>query len=217
LAAHTNLNAQMTDMAEKQNRLRLKAADEEDLCIISAMVQDAIVPVRDIGYVDGDLRFAMVINRFMWERCNPEVFAADMAAELAGQEAPETDGEEAKASYFRTLSAVRFEQVTRVEQRGLDPNRGWDMLDLLAIEYQDQNTVVIHFAGEASLRLTVVRLDCHFEDLGEAWPSTCRPVHTLEGERTVECEQEAGDVSRFGEPQAEADATETEASDKASV
>ena len=171
--------------------LRLRALDAEDLHIVSAMVQDAIVPVRDIGYDSEVLRFAMVINRFMWERCSPEAYEADAND---GQQADDSQ------SFFRTLSAVRFEQVSRVEQRGIDQSKSCDMLDLLAIEQADEHTVKIHFAGGGSIRLTMVKLDCHFEDLGEAWPTQCRPVHELDGSRTVECQDEVDQVGKFGEP-----------------
>lgn len=171
--------------------LRLRALDAEDLHIVSAMVQDAIVPVRDIGYDSEVLRFAMVINRFMWERCPPEAFDADPDSDRASPDNP---------SFFRTLSAVRFEHVSRVEQRGIDQRKSCDMLDLLAIEQADDHTVEIYFAGGGSIRLTMVNLDCHFEDLGEAWPTQCRPVHELDGSRTVECQQEVDQVGKFGEP-----------------
>ena len=194
--------------------LRLRALDDEDLHIVSAMVQDAIVPVRDIGYDSEHLRFAMVINRFMWERCSPEAFEqaqtdadADADADVdegregsgggATDSATSTDSQE---SFFRTLSAVRFEQVSRVEQRGIDQTKSCEMLDLLAIEQRDEHTVEIHFAGEGSIRLTMVKMECHFEDLGEAWPTQCRPVHELDGSRTVACQDEADHVGKFGEP-----------------
>ena len=181
-----------TDTAEPTARaLRLRAADAEDLHIISAMVQDAIVPVRDIGYDSEVLRFAMVINRFMWERSAPEDFdeGADTVAE--SDSAP---------TFYRTLSAVRFEQVSKVEQRGIDQTKTCQMLDLLAIEQVDDHTAEIHFAGGGSIRLTMVKLDCHFEDLGEAWPTQCRPVHEIDGSRTVECAEEVDQVGKFGEP-----------------
>ncbi|MEM6901864.1 MAG: DUF2948 family protein [Pseudomonadota bacterium] len=175
--------------------LRLRAVDEEDLFVVSAMAQDAIVPVRDIGYDEEMLRFAMVVNRFMWERCAPGVLDnSEIEAQQATADANIDD------CFYRTLTAIRFEQVSRVEQRGIDPGDGWKMLDLLTLEWVDEHTVLIHFAGDASIRLTMVKTDCHIEDLGEAWPTTCRPTHNLDGSRTVECADEAEAVARTGEP-----------------
>ncbi|HCI47990.1 MAG TPA: DUF2948 domain-containing protein [Rhodospirillaceae bacterium] len=186
------MGCMVSDMTQTRSvpaTIRLKAEDDEDLCIISAMVQDAILPVRDIGYDSEELRFAMVINRFMWERCDPE--------QLDGPVDPDS---EQPNSFFRTLSAIRFEQVSRVEQHGIDQTKECHMLGLLAIEQLDEHTVLIHFAGDASIRLTMVEVDCHFEDLGEAWPTLCRPAHDLEGNLSVDCEQEAAEVAKHGEP-----------------
>src|SRR4029077_1141406 len=47
--------------------LRLRAEDAEDLAVISACLQDALVSVRDLAY-DRDARiFVLVANRFRWE------------------------------------------------------------------------------------------------------------------------------------------------------
>ena len=47
--------------------LRLRAEDDEDLAVISACLQDALVSVRDLAY-DRDARtFVLVANRFRWE------------------------------------------------------------------------------------------------------------------------------------------------------
>ena len=47
--------------------LKLLALDTEDLEVISAHVQDAVVRVADMGYARGDRRFALLMNRFDWE------------------------------------------------------------------------------------------------------------------------------------------------------
>ena len=47
--------------------LRLLAEDEEDLKIISAHVQDAVVRVGDLAYLPKARRFALLLNRYRWE------------------------------------------------------------------------------------------------------------------------------------------------------
>src|SRR5487761_1422293 len=44
-------------------RLRLKAEDDEDLAVISAVLQDAMVLVGDMVYEAEDRRFVLVANR----------------------------------------------------------------------------------------------------------------------------------------------------------
>ena len=47
---------------------KLRAEDADDLAVISSCLQDALVAVRDLAFVQQDLTFLMVANRFRWER-----------------------------------------------------------------------------------------------------------------------------------------------------
>ena len=47
--------------------LELRAEDAEDLAVISACLQDALVAVRDLAYDPEDRSFLLVANRFRWE------------------------------------------------------------------------------------------------------------------------------------------------------
>ena len=47
--------------------LKLIALDEEDLAVVSSLLQDAVLRVADMTYVPAQKRFAAVLNRFDWE------------------------------------------------------------------------------------------------------------------------------------------------------
>src|SRR5260370_7067427 len=47
--------------------LKLRAEDAEDLAVISACLQDALVAVRDLAYAPQERSFLFVANRFRWE------------------------------------------------------------------------------------------------------------------------------------------------------
>ena len=47
--------------------LKLRAEDADDLAVLSACLQDALVPVRDLAYVPDQKIFVFVANRFRWE------------------------------------------------------------------------------------------------------------------------------------------------------
>ena len=47
--------------------LKLRAEDTEDLAVISACLQDALVAVRDLAYAPEEHSFLFVANRFRWE------------------------------------------------------------------------------------------------------------------------------------------------------
>ncbi|MBV5335567.1 DUF2948 family protein, partial [bacterium] len=47
--------------------IKLRAEDEEDLAVISACLQDAILPVAEMCFERAARRFVLVANRFKWE------------------------------------------------------------------------------------------------------------------------------------------------------
>ena len=52
--------------------LKLIALDEEDLAVVSSLLQDAVLRVADMTYVPAQKRFAAVLNRFEWEKAVKE-------------------------------------------------------------------------------------------------------------------------------------------------
>lgn len=152
-------------------RLRLRADDAEDLAIVSAQLQDAIVPIGDMAFLAPQKRFVMVANRFMWEIGTVDAVPAS------------TDGETQDVGpvYLRCNCGVRFEGVTAVRSRGIDFQDRGQMLELLAIRWADGDTE-LDFSGGATLRLEMKRPVCLIDDIGEPWPTTRRPAHTIEDE-----------------------------------
>ena len=52
----------------EDGRLRLQAAGQDDLEVLSALLQDAIIPGEDMFHDQGGRRFVMVVNRFCWDQ-----------------------------------------------------------------------------------------------------------------------------------------------------
>ena len=52
---------------DAKNNLKLIGNNHEDLKVISAYIQDSIVAVRDMVFLEQNRIFIMIINRFMWE------------------------------------------------------------------------------------------------------------------------------------------------------
>ena len=59
--------------SEKVN-LKLLGNNKEDLKAISAHIQDSIVTVKDIAFLQKNRTFVMIVNRFMWEGAEKESF-----------------------------------------------------------------------------------------------------------------------------------------------
>ena len=147
-------------MAERRTRpdtLKLMAVDEDDLAVVSMVLQDALIPISEMAYLPEERRFALVANRFRWE--------APPGSRRGNAE--------------RRLAGVSFAEVTAVKRRGFslaEPDR---ILLLLAIR-RVPGGYQLDFAGGASIRLESSRILCHLDDLSEPWPTRWRPRHPLE-------------------------------------
>lgn len=141
--------------------LKLMAIDAEDLEVISAHVQDAVLKVEDMGFAKSDRRFALVLNRFAWEA---------------------SDG--AKGKGQRRRSGLHFNFVQSAEISGIDTNAREGVLELLALTFTASDApageVLLSFAGGGTVRLQVECLEARLSDLGAAWSAKGRPAHKLE-------------------------------------
>lgn len=139
--------------------LKLAATDAEDIAVLSALLQDAVIPISEMVYLASEGRFALVANRFRWEDAPAE--------KVAGQ------------IYERVRCGVTFDRVNAVRRQNFVQNRRDQMFELLALEAANEYVDLV-FAGGATVRLEVERILCHAEDFGEPWPTQWRPEHDLD-------------------------------------
>lgn len=139
--------------------LKLLALDADDLDVISAHVQDAVLKVEDMGLAQADHRFALLINRFDWETA------------------------EKKAAGQRKRAALRFEHVQSVRFAGFDPKAREGVLELLSVRFTPgsapDGVVTLAFAGGGTVALDVECLEARLHDLGAAWAAKGVPVHVV--------------------------------------
>jgi hypothetical protein len=147
--------------------LKLRAEDAEDLGVISACLQDALVALSDMEFVQAEKRFVMVANRFRWENCMESAEAPRIGAALDGPSC---------VNYERVNAGVVFDGVERARRRGLDQRERGRILELLAMKIED-GAIVLEFAGGAAIRLEGIKILCHLTDIGEPWPTQWRPRH----------------------------------------
>jgi hypothetical protein len=134
--------------------LKLRAVDADDLQVISAILQDALVPVAETAYLPDERRFVLVANRFRWE--------------------PGIDG--IRHEFERTLTGLCIDNVLNVQRRGFSPAEGDRILALLALGVEG-SALTLHFAGGSAIRIEVEEISCRLDDLGEPWPTRWRPRH----------------------------------------
>ncbi len=165
--------------------LKLIALDTEDLSVISAHLQDAVVRVADMTYLPKEQRFALVANRFNWAK------ALDHSA-----------GKKSVAQIERRRAGLRFERVLAAKVHGLDLKDKRSSLALLAITFEasagpaaadgpdgrderdgpdgregPDGHVTLTFSGGAAIRLSVECVEAELKDLGAAWSAARSPVH----------------------------------------
>ena len=142
--------------------LRLIALDAEDLAIVSAHVQDAVLRVADINWLARGKHFVLGMNRFVWEAVS--------------------GGSWRKRDYQRRRAALHFARVSRVQSIGIDRHSD-AVLELLAIRFEPVDSpsgdVVLDFAGSATIRLSVEVLEIELTDLGPAWSTPVAPRHVI--------------------------------------
>jgi hypothetical protein len=135
--------------------LKLRARNAEDMAVISALLQDGLVPVGDIGFMPGENGFVMALTRYRWEGASRE----------------------------RIHTGLRFEAVSAVRYRGIDRKDRSQFLSLLAISYEGdaaKGAVAMHFSGGGVIALEVDGLNCILADFDESWPTLWTPRHDLE-------------------------------------
>lgn len=139
--------------------LRLVAEDADDLAVLSACLQDAIIKVGDCAYLPKQRRFAFVANRFVWE-C-----AADRK----------------RGPFARVRAGAHFDDVIAVRQQNIRADAKDAVLELLALRFDraadSGGAVVFDFAGGGAIRLEVEAVNAHLSDLTAPWSTQRKPTH----------------------------------------
>ena len=143
----------------KPKNLKLIARTVEDLRVVSAHLQDAIVNINDIANLKKNKILLLQLNRFMWE---------DMEKGLLR-----------KNKRIRTI--LKFENVIKVKSRNINLAGKDKFLDFLTIETNqmtDNNyEMKILFAGDSIVKVTAEVIEVTLDDQGEAWDTKNKPKH----------------------------------------
>lgn len=136
--------------------LKLIALDGEDLAVLSAHLQDAVLKRADMLYRPVEKRFALAARRFDWEGA-------------------------AHGHRRRRLAALHFERVTGVRSTGLPEGDGAVPLNLLAIVFlpgeEPGGQIELTFSQGAAIRLAVECIEAQLKDLGPVWEAVAVPDH----------------------------------------
>lgn len=143
--------------------LALIAQDADDLLVVSALLQDAILTGADITYDTQKRYLALLVNRFRWED-----------AEQARRES---------RPYERVRAVLMISDVMRVQSDGIARGDKDLVLELLSITWQPEQDgagrILLQFSGDGSLALDVECLNLDLRDVTQPYlaPSGKAPHH----------------------------------------
>ncbi|MEM7711439.1 MAG: DUF2948 family protein [Pseudomonadota bacterium] len=137
--------------------LQLWATDAEDLQVVSALCQDAVLQASDMRWRRGDRTLALLLNRFRWEN---------------GVRTPER---------VRTLLIAT--DIRQVRGQGVVPGDADTVLSLLSVEWvpgeDADGTLRLTFAGDGVVEAGAECLDLTLRDVTKPYgaPSGKAPDH----------------------------------------
>ena len=139
--------------------LKLIANSNEDLRVISAHLQDAIVSATDIVNLKKNRIFLIQLNRFMWEDVEKGVFR--------------------KNKRIRTV--LKFDNVVGVTSKNINQDNNNRFLDFLALEsttMPDKSYEInLIFSGDAIIKVRSEVIEVTLDDQGNPWESKTKPKH----------------------------------------
>jgi len=134
--------------------VRLAAEDSDDLTIVSAQMQDALVRAADMRYLPKKHQFVLAANRFAWDA------------------QPKQERRRCGLAVNGVLAAQRIGFAT------VEPDT---ILSLLSIIFHPEGELdgymLLTFSDGPSIRLKVECIDVQMADMGDGWPSQSTPQH----------------------------------------
>ena len=133
--------------------LRLLAGDADDLAVVAAALQDAVMRIGDIRYETKRRRLTLTVNRYRWE-------------------GPESE---------RVRAALQLGSILSVQARRLRRGARDAVVELLTVGFDPGEApggvMTFTFAGGGDLRATVECIDAVLADLSAPWPTSRIPRH----------------------------------------
>ena len=153
--------------------LKVIARDAEDLAVVAACLQDALIPLNEMRYLPQERRFIMVANRFRWER------AAKGSQEAAPEGDASFDSDEDFGALQRTNAGICIDRVLAVRSRNIDRSKPDEFLSVLSLQLEG-NKLSFLFAGGGVIQVEIEALALYLSDLGKAWPTQWQPDHAAD-------------------------------------
>ncbi len=143
--------------------LRLRAVDADDMQVVSALIQDAVFPIGEMNWDQKRRRFAVLLNRFRWEDLNPNT--------------------KRKRDFERVQSVLVIEDVLKVTSQGVNRLEPDVILSALSLAFEPSSDgmgrIEITLAGDGAIAVDVETLEVTLNDVTRPYiaPSRSQPNH----------------------------------------
>ncbi|MCA0371113.1 MAG: DUF2948 family protein [Proteobacteria bacterium] len=144
-------------MQVPSSSLKLKVQTTDDVKLLSAYLQDALVSTQAMRHDADEHGFSLFVNRFQWE-------------------VPPLE-HEGGVVHGRTHTGVHFSHVSRVRHRHLPQGKEGHFLNLLTCHADAPGEIHLVFSGGCEICLHVDHILCHLMDMGEPWYTPHAPRH----------------------------------------
>ena len=133
-------------------KLKLLAYDNKDFEILSALLQDSIMPVIEMNYNKIEKQFVVITSRFDSDQKNTDGFSN------------------------RILSGLCFFNVEKISKRNFPSLKSEQILNFLTL-IRNNESINIVFSGDIELKLFGKKIYLRLDDLNKEWPTIFIPNH----------------------------------------
>ena len=143
-----------------EERLRLKASDDEDLEVFSGLLQDAPMPLSEVTHLADDSCFAALFRRYLYEQVHDHS-SADQLQEID--------------------CALVFEGVRSAaawDIGGLGGRGSVELMTIVSEAIPGGVSITLVFHGGGHIRLEAEALSGRLVDIGEPTRASRRPRHS---------------------------------------
>ncbi|MDD8023120.1 MAG: DUF2948 family protein [Paracoccaceae bacterium] len=150
-------DARFTDASE--GPLALRAESPEDLAVIAALVQDAVLPITEISWEARARRLAFLVNRFRWE--------------------DRTQAEAEGRVFERVQSLLVISDVTGIASTGIDRADRDAVISILDLGWEPgadgAGRLIVTLAGDGAIAASAECLSVDLRDV-------TRPYRAVSGQ-----------------------------------
>ena len=144
----------------RERPLNLGALDQDDLQVVSTLIQDAVFPASEMIWDASQRRFAILINRFRWE---------DRSLRDQSGHAVE-----------RVQTVLCIDNVLGIASQGIELANKDMIFSALSLQFEPEldagGTVLLTLAGDGAIKLSVEALEVRLKDVTRPYRALSKTV-----------------------------------------